>query len=61
MTEQQYVDVSDRVRLGNALKILHEIIPENSSIVTTLEFDKIVQQLWKWEQKLFKVIKIREK
>jgi hypothetical protein len=56
MTEQQYIDVSDRVRLCNALKILHEIIPENSSVITKKELSNIMGQLRKWELELFKVI-----
>ena len=58
MKQQEYLDVSDRVRVSNALQILSEIIPEHSSAITASELQHVLTALRHWEEKLLKQIKI---
>ena len=53
MKEQEYIDVSDRVKVSNALYIIRDIVPENSSVVTPNEYRRVVGLLALWEAKLF--------
>ena len=58
MDQQEYIDVSDRVRVSNALQILTEIVPEYSSVITASELQHVLTALRYWEEKLFKQIEI---
>ena len=59
MNQQEYIDVSDRVRVSNALYVLSEIIPEQSSVITPSELQHVLTALRYWEEKLLKQIIIR--
>lgn len=62
MTEREYIDLSDRVRLTSALSILREIIPENSNVIDPEEFKKARACLAKYEHLLWgKVRETKEK
>ena len=54
MQQQEYIDVSDRVKILNALQILDGIDPEQSSIITPSELQHVQTALRYWEEKLFK-------
>jgi hypothetical protein len=56
MNHQEYIDVSDRVRVSNALHILSEIIPEQSSVITPSELQHVLTALRYWEDNLLKQI-----
>ena len=56
MEPQEYYDVSDRVRISNALNILGEIIPEQSSVITPSELQHVLTALRYWEEKLCLIV-----
>ena len=56
MEQQAYIDVSDRVRVSNALNILSDITAENSSVITPSELQHVLTALRYWEEKLFEQI-----
>ena len=56
MQQQEYIDVSDRVRILNALQILDGIDPEQSSVITPSELQHVQTALRYWEEKLFECI-----
>ena len=58
MDQQQYIDVSDRVRVSNALQILENIIPEQSSVITLSELQHVLSALRYWDKKLLEQIGI---
>ncbi|MFC1813690.1 hypothetical protein ACFL03_13480 [Thermodesulfobacteriota bacterium] len=58
MNQQEYIDVSDRIRVFNALHILNEIIPEQSSVISPSELQHVFTTLRYWEEKLLKKITI---
>jgi len=58
MDQQEYLDVSDRIRASNAMQILSEIVPEKSSIITPSELRHVLTALSHWEEKLLGQIKI---
>ena len=58
MKQQEYIDVSNRVRVSNALQILSEIIPEPSSAITASELQHVLAALNHWEEKLLEKISI---
>jgi len=45
MNQQKYIDVSDGVRVSNALQILEDTIPEQSSVINPSELQHIVSAL----------------
>ena len=51
MEQQEYIDVSDKVRISNALEILSDITPENSSVITPSELKHVLAALRYWEEK----------
>jgi hypothetical protein len=53
MTEQEYVDVTDRVKISAAIKSLIDIVPENSSVIDATQFNDIMDVLYGWEIRLF--------
>ena len=53
MTEQEYNDRGDLVRVGNALTILRDIIPKNSSVINKGEHAVIMNTLSQWQDQLF--------
>jgi hypothetical protein len=58
MDQQEYIDVSDRIRVSNARQILSEIVPEQSSVITPSELQHVLTALRYWEEKLLYQIKI---
>ncbi len=58
MDQQEYIDVSDRVRVSNTLQILGEIIPEQSSVITPSELQHVLTALRYSEKKLLEQIGI---
>ena len=58
MNQQEYIDVSDRTRVSNALYILNEIIPEQSSVISPSELQHVLAALRFWEEKLLRKITI---
>jgi hypothetical protein len=58
MNQQEYLDVSDRMRVSNAMQILAEIIPEQSSVITPSELQHVLSALRYWEENLLKQIVI---
>lgn len=60
MKEQEYINVSDLLKTTGAIKILREIVPDNSEIIDNKELGKILSKLNKWQSKLFKSINIEQ-
>jgi hypothetical protein len=58
MNQQEYIDVSNRVRVSNALQILSEIMPEHSSAITASELQHVLTALSYWEEKLLEEIRV---
>ena len=58
MNHQEYVDTSDRIRVSNALQILNNIVPEESSVITASELLHVLTSLRYWEEKLLGHINI---
>jgi hypothetical protein len=58
MDPQTYIDVSDRVRISNALTILGDIVPDNSSVITPSELQHVLTALRYWEEKLLEQISL---
>lgn len=58
MDRQDYIDVTDRVRVSNALQILDDIVPEQSSVITPSELQHVLTALRYWEKKLLEQIGI---
>jgi hypothetical protein len=52
MTEQEYINTSDLARIRSMIAVSKNIIPANSKIINNTEFYKIMQLLYKLEQKL---------
>ena len=55
MTEQEYIDLSDRVRISTAYQILATVIPENSNIIEKKEYQNVMKIISTWETKLFNI------
>jgi hypothetical protein len=53
MTEQEYIDTTDRVKISNARQILSDICPENSSVIDIENFRVMMKLLAEWEEQLF--------
>jgi len=58
MTEQEYIDCGDRVRISHTINILREIVPENSSVIDSKDYTHMMIKLTSWEKKLFKAVKV---
>jgi len=58
MEQQEYIDVSDRIRVSTALHLSSEIIPEHSSVITPSELQHVLAALRYWESRLFERIEI---
>lgn len=56
MDQQVYIDISDRIRISNALQILSDIVPEQSSVITPSELQHVLTALRYWEEKLLNQI-----
>ncbi len=52
MTEQEYTNLSDRVRISNAYQILAMVIPNNSTVVEKKEYLSVMKIISTWEKKL---------
>ncbi len=60
MTEQDYINTSDKVRISVAKESLMNVVAENSPVIDKEEYDMVMQALSRWERKLFDVIKLEE-
>jgi len=60
MTEQEYTDVSDRVKVSAALNLLRDIVADSSSVIDKDKLKEVTIQLRNWERDLFKVICLDE-
>ena len=60
MNQQEYIDVSDRMKIFHALQILSEIVPEQSSVITPSELQHVLAALRYWEETLLKKISIAQ-
>jgi len=58
MTEQEYINCQDRIRVGIIKNILSEIVPENSSVIARKDYTQMMRKLTSWERKLFKAMKV---
>jgi len=58
MTEQEYINCQDRIRVGIIKNILSEIVPENSSVIARKDYTQMMRKLTSWERKLFKAVKV---
>ena len=58
MIEQEYIDLSDRIRVTAALQILSEIFPERSSVIDPLELQQVILALHRWEDELIRSLQI---
>jgi hypothetical protein len=58
MKQQEFIDVCDRIRVYNAMQILSEIIPEQSSVITPSEHLHVMTSLRYWEEKLMGELRI---
>ncbi len=58
MNRQQYVDISDRVRVANALQILNDIMPEQSTVITPSELQHVLTALRHWDERLLARIEL---
>jgi len=58
MNQQEYIDVSDRTRVFNALQVLNEIIPEQSSVISLSELQHVLAALRYWGENLLEKITI---
>lgn len=56
MTEQEYIDRGDQLKVECAVDILRDILPENSSIVDGGEFMQVMGILKKWEDEYIKLM-----
>ncbi len=59
MSEQEYINVSDLKNILSAKNNLREIIPESSKIIKENEYRTVMLILNKWQDELFKIIKIK--
>ena len=55
MTEQKYIDCGDMVRVGDALMVLREIVPESSSVIEKNQYQEVMKILRIWHMKLFEL------
>ena len=51
MTEQEYINVTNRVRITNAKEILHGVM--SFGCIEKADLEKVMDQLYLWEEKLF--------
>lgn len=52
MKEQEYINVSDLAKIRSAISVLRNIIPASSKVINKNDFAKVMDRLYKWEQKL---------
>lgn len=60
MTEQEYINVCDLQRITDAKNILRDVLPETSNIITSEDKAIVFKILNKWQDELFKAIKIKQ-
>ena len=60
MKEQEYINVSDLLKTTGAVKMLCEIVPDNSEIIDNKELGEILSKLSYWQSKLFESINIEQ-
>ena len=59
MTEQEYVDSTDLVKIVIMKNLMHDITPENSKAIDPDEHKEVMVKLCEWERKLRHQIKVR--
>ena len=58
MTEQEYIDCMDGIRIGMIKDILQEIVPENSSVIARKDYTDMMIKLTSWEKDLRRAVKV---
>ena len=58
ISEQEYIDCGDKVRVSHMISTSREIVPENSSVITRTDYAHIMIRLISWEGKLRKAVKV---
>lgn len=58
MTEQEYINATDLQKIRAAKNLLIEVFPINSTIIDLHEMSDIIVILSRWEEGLYKKIKI---
>ena len=59
ISEQEYIHTKDLGILASAIKVLQEIIPENSEIIDKKDYDEIIRLLTIWKMEHYDKIKIK--
>ncbi len=60
MTEQECLDLSDRVRVSTMLNLFREIISESSSVIKQDDYESVGKILSRWETGLFEAVEVKE-
>ena len=58
ISEQEYIDYQDGIRIRIIKDILREIVPENSSVIDLKDYTEMMRKLSSWEEKLFELVKV---
>lgn len=58
MTEQEYVDLSDLQRVRIAIKVLSEIVTENSKIIKEKDYKEVVSKICDWADELSNQVQV---
>mgnify|MGYP003632183739 CR=1 FL=1 len=61
ISEQEYIHTKDLGILASAIKVLQELIPENSEVIDKKDYDEIMRLLIIWEMEHFDKIKIHQR
>ena len=59
ITEQEYIHIKDLGTIASAIKVLQELIPENSEIIDKKDYDEIIRLLTIWKMEHNDKIKIK--
>ena len=58
MTENEYIYVYDLSNVRNVKNVMRNITPEVNECISQEEYDNIIKTLSKWENDIFKKIKV---
>lgn len=61
ISEQEYIHTKDLGIITSVIKILKEIIPENSEIIDKKDFQEIMRLLTIWKMEHFDKIELKPK
>ena len=56
MTEQEYIDTQALTSIRMARTILHNIIPESTSFISSRHYETVIQLLAKWESQGYEAV-----